>query len=94
MSLLLRPFVSLQRTYVGPTLLLGLIDPQESRRHTHKEEPTWDRLGRRREGRGGTVIAAELESISASTESLSVKVLPPPPPCLFSEAYGWLLTDI
>ena len=53
---------------------------------THKEEPTW-------EEKEGTVIATGLESISASTESLSLKVLPPPP-LLFSEAYGSLLTDI
>ena len=30
MSVFLRHFVSLQRMYVGPTLLLGLVDLQES----------------------------------------------------------------
>ena len=56
MSVSLRHFVSLQRVYVGPTLLLGLIDLQESIRQRdtriYKEEPTWE-LGRREEGRKG-----------------------------------------
>lgn len=34
MSVSLRHFVSLQRVYVGPTLLLGLIDLQERRGDT------------------------------------------------------------
>ena len=34
MSMSLRHFVSLQRVYVGPTLLLGLIDLQERRGDT------------------------------------------------------------
>ena len=34
MSVSLKHFVSLQRVYVGPTLLLGLIDLQERRGDT------------------------------------------------------------
>ena len=52
---------------------------------THKEEPTW-------EEKEGTVIATGLESISASTESLSAKVLPPSSDFSGKLIYGWLLS--